>query len=126
MDGFPKTKTQITLLSKIDTKPSMVIILDCKDEICIQRLKDRKVDPVTGLTYDMVNSPPDNKEVVDRLQSRDEDDESIVKKRLEAWEEFVGKVEDAYKDIMLTVKTDNITSSEISDAICEAIQNPIF
>ena len=55
LDGFPKNMDQVDLLQKgmNGTKytPSFIVVLELSDEECLKRLKERKIDPVSGNVY---------------------------------------------------------------------------
>ena len=71
----------MTLLNALKLPPSLVVILECDEDICIERLKNTKIDPVTGLVYDMATNPPKEDNIKRRLTSNPEDEEEIVRKR---------------------------------------------
>ena len=54
LDGFPKTIDQVAQLGNRQMKltPSFVVVLECSDKECMERLKTRKIDPVTGNVYE--------------------------------------------------------------------------
>ena len=51
LDGFPKTIDQVDMIDKMKIQPSFVIVLELSDEEVIKRLKNRRIDPVTGSVY---------------------------------------------------------------------------
>jgi adenylate kinase len=48
LDGFPQSFSQVALLTQMQVKPSLVIFLEQKDDECLKRLVNRRVDPFTG------------------------------------------------------------------------------
>ena len=52
LDGFPKTMDQVDMIDKMKIHPSFVVVLELADEEVGNRLKGRKIDPVTGNIYD--------------------------------------------------------------------------
>lgn len=48
------------------------------DEILIQRVINRRMDPVTGKIYHLLYSPPENEEIASRLTQRFDDTEEKV------------------------------------------------
>jgi adenylate kinase len=82
LDGFPKTIPQFQLLDDLKIVPTVIVILECPDEITEERLSSKRIDPITGLEYDL-NQPglylPDD--VKKRLQSRPQDQKDSLQKR---------------------------------------------
>ncbi len=48
------------------------------DEILVQRVVGRRLDPVTGKIYHLMYSPPETPEIAARLTQRDDDTEEKV------------------------------------------------
>lgn len=51
LDGFPKTMDQVDMIDKMKIQPSFVVVLELPDDEVTTRLKERKIDPVTGNIY---------------------------------------------------------------------------
>lgn len=49
MEGFPKTVEQVSLLTQMKIMPTKVVILECKQEVCIERLNMKRIDPISGV-----------------------------------------------------------------------------
>jgi len=82
LDGFPKTVSQIQLLEDLKVQPTVIVVLECPDDTVFKRLANRKIDPLTGIVYDL--SDPNLSiphEVSSRLQSRPHDDQQVLEKR---------------------------------------------
>ena len=123
MDGFPKTVAQVKLLKQLKIRPSKVILLECSEDVSVQRLQARKYDPLTGFYYNESNLPEDQ-DVVERLKSHDEDTEEVVRKRWKVWDNFIGKIEEIYDKNIFNVNTEAHCTEEITDIISEVVQNP--
>lgn len=80
LDGFPKTIEQIQLLENLKIQPTVIVILECPDEVTIERLSHRRIDPVTGLEYD-INKANLPEEVQKRLIPRPQDQRAALEKR---------------------------------------------
>jgi adenylate kinase len=98
MDGFPKTVEQVSLLTQMNIVPTKVVILECRQEVCIERLNLKRIDPVSGYLYNLADQAPDDDEVMDRLVVIDGNDEETVKRRWHSWDEFVGKIEEIFSN----------------------------
>lgn len=82
MDGFPKTAPQIQLLDDLKIQPTVIVVLECPDEVAIERLNNKKIGPVSGIIYDLNEQTNDlPNEIRSRLKSRPQDEQDIVEKR---------------------------------------------
>lgn len=70
-------------------------------------------------------SPPKEEAVAARLIELHEDKDSTVRKRYEIWNTQVSNIEEAYKSMLLNVPSDKPVD-QVTEFICDAIQNPIF
>uniref|UniRef100_A0A0G4GRD5 Adenylate kinase n=1 Tax=Chromera velia CCMP2878 TaxID=1169474 RepID=A0A0G4GRD5_9ALVE len=74
LEGFPKTAKQVLLLEKRQISPHVLLNLQAPPAVLVQRLRGRRVDPVTGERYHLeFMPPPSNVEVVNRLERLPED-----------------------------------------------------
>jgi adenylate kinase len=112
------------MLKTLKIKPSLVILFDCSEDTSITRLSNRKIDPQTGVYYDLSLAPPSDETIIKRLLPIDEDQEDIVRKRFGKWIEFQPKLEEAFKGTILQVNAEK-TKDEIAQSIADSIQNPI-
>lgn len=70
LDGFPKTLNQIKALDDLRIRPSLILALESTNELMFERVSYRKVDPLTGETFDTSSLPAGlSKEVLGRLQA---------------------------------------------------------
>ena len=86
LDGFPRTVAQAEaldkMLSHLGKKIDAVILFEVPDEVVIERLSGRRIDPKTGKVYHIkYNPPPEGVEVI----QRDDDKPEVIKKRLEVY-----------------------------------------
>jgi adenylate kinase len=99
--------------------------LDVPDEALVERVVGRRTDPVTGKIYHMTFSPPDDEEILARLDQRSDDTEEKVKVRLEQFHTNVEAVKGSYEDIMVKIngnQSPQVVSKEIFEAIDKAVQ----
>jgi adenylate kinase len=74
LDGFPRTASQAVAIKRRGLLPSHFIYLVVPDEILLERITDRRTDPVTGTIYHLkFNPPPNDPEILARLQHRADD-----------------------------------------------------
>ena len=69
-------------------------------------------------------NPPSDEATSNRLVEAPEDLYDIVKARYAVWNKVSVQIEDAYKVQLTTVQSDR-TIDELTEAISDAIQNPI-
>ncbi|KAL6512130.1 hypothetical protein OROGR_021727 [Orobanche gracilis] len=104
LDGYPRSESQATAFKKFGFDPDIFILLEVPEEILVERVVGRRLDPVTGKIYHLKYSPPENEEIAARLTQRFDDTEEKVKLRLFTHNSNVESVLSMYKDI--TVKID--------------------
>eukprot|EP00831_Metopus_contortus_P039176 TRINITY_DN3071_c0_g1_i3.p1 TRINITY_DN3071_c0_g1~~TRINITY_DN3071_c0_g1_i3.p1 ORF type:complete len:185 (+),score=37.14 TRINITY_DN3071_c0_g1_i3:176-730(+) len=124
LEGFPKTEVQMTMLKGRKEDPSLVVVLQIDDDIVQERHEYKKIDPITGVVYNLKVDILDNEEILARLVNRDCDTHEVVKKRLKCWKEFLPKLEEAYIERRLSLNADKSIEA-LFDSISEAIENPI-
>ena len=92
LDGFPRTPAQAEALASAGVKADCFLFLNVPDEILVERVVGRRTDPETGKIYHMTFSPPEDEEVLARLEQRSDDTEEKVKVRLEQFHANVDAV----------------------------------
>jgi len=73
VDGAPRTKRHVAAFEKMGIIPNKVILLEINQEVAVERVSCRRMDPVTGKTFHMKHFPPPNEEVTARLIQRSDD-----------------------------------------------------
>jgi len=99
LDGFPRTIPQAEALEKmlphVGRKLDAVILFDVPDEVVIERISGRRIDPKTGKVYHIkYNPPPPGVEVI----QRDDDKEEVVRNRLKVYHEQTAPLIEFYKN----------------------------
>ena len=120
LDGFPRTQAQAQALADSGITADCFVFLDVPDEVLVERVVGRRTDPVTGKIYHMTFSPPEDEEVLNRLEQRSDDTEEKVKVRLEQFHANVQAVKGSYTDIMVSVDG-NRAPSDVSKDVIESI-----
>ena len=120
------SKAQINLLKNLNAKPSMVVALECENEKCLGRIKERRYDPHTGKIINRTMDQDIDEDMYDRIVKLEEDNDEAIEARFKYWEEFLSQAETAYNQCLLTVKTGELTAEDATNSICEAIMNPMF
>ncbi|TYI29256.1 hypothetical protein ES332_A05G303700v1 [Gossypium tomentosum] len=103
LDGYPRSSSQAAALEDYGIRPDVFILLDVSEDILVERVVGRRLDPLTGKIYHLKYSPPENDEIASRLTQRFDDTEEKVKLRLRTHHQNVDAVLSVYKDISVKV-----------------------
>jgi adenylate kinase len=121
LEGFLYTRSQINLLKALKIKPSTTLVFNCDEETCVRRKTNVKVDPQTGVEYNILESPPSDEATNNRLIDLVENSEEIVRKQYKAWKSQVILIEENFKAI-LNVEADRETEM-MTEYLAEEIEN---
>ncbi len=96
LDGFPRTLGQAESLDQLlaarQWSLDAVVLLDVPDEEIVERLTARRVCPQCQRVYHLLYDPPRNDEVCDEcgtpLVQRPDDQEDVIRRRLEVYREL--------------------------------------
>ncbi|XP_076126403.1 adenylate kinase 8 [Alosa pseudoharengus] len=94
--GFPRDVEQAEKLCESNHIPSRVFFLDMTDDVAVERLSLRAVDPVTGERYHSLYRPAPSSEVKARLVFDPRDSEGRVRARLRQYWEQVAMLQGLY------------------------------
>merc|ERR1711966_460764 len=83
LDDFPRTPAQAAALADAGVAADCFIFLNVPEEALVERVVGRRTDPETGKIYHMTFSPPEDEQILARLEQRSDDTEEKVKVRLE-------------------------------------------
>ncbi|XP_006659039.1 probable adenylate kinase 2, chloroplastic [Oryza brachyantha] len=115
LDGYPRSYSQAMALETLGIRPDIFILLDVPDEILVERVVGRRLDPVTGKIYHLKYSPPENEEIASRLTQRFDDTEEKVKLRLQTHYQNVESLLSIYEDVIVKVKGDALVDDVFAD-----------
>jgi adenylate kinase len=126
LDGFPRTLSQARALSNMEEAmgiaPSTAINLSVPRKVVISRLSGRRVCPSCEALYHVENMPPRKEGICDRCGSqiitREDDQESVVERRLLLYEKEAGPLLRFYKKKALLK---SVNSNEKPEKILESI-----
>ncbi|XP_051123846.1 adenylate kinase, chloroplastic [Andrographis paniculata] len=110
LDGYPRSVSQATGLKTFGFEPDAFILLEVPEDILVERVVGRRLDPVTGRIYHLKYSPPETEEIAARLTQRFDDTEEKVKLRLLTHNSNVEAVLSLYENI--TVRVDGSLPKE--------------
>lgn len=101
LDGFPRTLGQAEALATNGVSLDYVIVLEAPPQEIIQRLSGRRIEPVSGRTYNIYFQPPRaaGKDDVSgaALVQRDDDQEDVVRHRLAVYAQETAPLIDYYR-----------------------------
>jgi len=100
LDGFPRSPGQADALNAAGVIPDIFLVLDVPDEVLIERVTGRRLDPVTGKIYHLKFDPPPSGEILNRVIQRSDDTEAKIRVRLDNYKANVASVESRYTAIM--------------------------
>ncbi|KAI3972810.1 hypothetical protein MKX01_019468 [Papaver californicum] len=125
LDGYPRSSSQSMALEDFGIRPDLFILLDVPEEILVERVVGRRLDPVTGKIYHLKYAPPETDEVAARLTQRFDDTEEKVNLRLGTHHQNVEAVLAVYEDITIKVKGDGPKEevfAKIDSALSELLE----
>jgi adenylate kinase len=130
LDGFPRTIPQAEalddMLKRSDKRIDNVVLLDVDDEEIVRRLSGRLHCSKCGAGYHALFNKPKNDMTCDKcggeVTRRPDDDEEVVRNRLDVYKKQTQPIEDYYRNKSLLVEITGIgTPDEIFDRIVDAL-----
>lgn len=124
LDGFPRNKEQAIALDAAGFCPQIFIVLDVPDDVLVERVEGRRVDPLTGTIYHLKYNPPpeDDTVLMDRLEQRDDDNRAVLIPRLEEFHHFVDGLLDYYAPITHRIDA-NRPEFEIQEDLIKTLES---
>jgi adenylate kinase len=132
LDGYPRTLQQAEHLGGwLDQRGTreLVIHLEVDYNIIVKRLTGRRECPRCGTLYNLAYRPPKVDEICDldgeKLIVRNDDRESVIRERLEAYESQTRPVLEFYKGsgkCVLAVEASNDPPDQVFQKISQAIK----
>jgi len=134
LDGYPRTWSQAEHLSgwleKRCGTQELVVHLAVDYNIILARLTGRRQCPRCGALYNLVSHPPKQDGVCDldgeRLIIRDDDRESVIRKRLDAYDQQTQPVLEYYRKAgrqIFQVDASHDPPDVISQKVCQAVDS---
>eukprot|EP00162_Nutomonas_longa_P011585 comp20628_c0_seq1/m.42071 comp20628_c0_seq1/g.42071 ORF comp20628_c0_seq1/g.42071 comp20628_c0_seq1/m.42071 type:complete len:519 (+) comp20628_c0_seq1:64-1620(+) len=99
LDGFPRTPKQAEFLLEKGFVASKVILLEVPDEVLVERVSGRRMDPETKKIYHLVFNPPPAS-IAARLIQRADDTEETVRARIKQFRHNIKGVASFYSGIL--------------------------
>eukprot|EP00249_Psilotum_nudum_P019838 c27442_g1_i1 orf=92-1018(+) len=127
LDGYPRSLSQAVALETAGIRPDIFIFLDVPDEIIVERVVGRRLDPVTGKIYHLKFSPPENEDIAARLSQRFDDTEAKVKLRLQTDSRNVEGVLATYSNVLKKVdggRPKEVVFHDIENLLSDLVEEP--
>ena len=125
LDGFPRTRPQAEALDaeleKAGLALDVVLQIEVPDELIVERITDRRLDPDTGEIYHVKFKPPPA-DVAPRVIQRKDDTEQACRARLEKYHSETAPIVPFYEAKGLLKRVDgNAAPEEVSRRIAEVL-----
>ncbi|MEZ4408625.1 MAG: adenylate kinase [Polyangiales bacterium] len=129
LDGFPRTEPQAEaldrMLAKLGRKITDVVLLEVPDALILERITGRRVGETTGRIYHIKYDPPpspDRGEGGERLLTRDDDRDEVVRPRLASYSAQTAPLVAYYGNRGLLRRVDGVGSvDDVTQAINRSI-----
>eukprot|EP01023_Acetabularia_acetabulum_P017562 TRINITY_DN18798_c1_g1_i1.p2 TRINITY_DN18798_c1_g1~~TRINITY_DN18798_c1_g1_i1.p2 ORF type:complete len:284 (-),score=47.39 TRINITY_DN18798_c1_g1_i1:317-1168(-) len=123
LDGYPRSQSQAAAIEKENIRPDVFLVIDVPDELLIERVVGRRLDPETGDIYHMTFKPPPA-EIVERLTQRSDDTEEKARTRLQVYKDNNASVVQYYTKEIVTINGDKDIKEVSQDVfkILDAVQ----
>merc|ERR550514_381108 len=122
LDGFPKTSSQAEFLRKAHLFPSRVCNLTVDEDVVVQRLSSRRIDPVTGIAY---YGPPPTVQIRQRVIQAEYDQADAVRDRYQKFQENVGEILRIFAGVAPTPIKGDQTIFKVQEILQEFIDRPL-
>ncbi len=125
LDGFPRTVVQADALEAAMKQAGMsidvVVLIEVPDDLIVDRIVDRRMDPDTGEIYHLKFHPAPA-EIADRLVHRKDDTEEACRARLEKYHGETSPLIPFYDGRGILKRVDGVGSpDEVSARIAQQI-----
>ncbi len=98
LDGFPRTPAQAEALKDMKLQIDCFVLLVVPDDLLVERVVGRRIDPHTGNSYHVDFNPPSRQSVANRVIQRADDTEEKVKVRLQAYHDNIAMIRKYFKN----------------------------
>lgn len=96
LHGFPKNYAQAESIGMLGHRPNRVFLLELPLAGAIERLENRRVDPLTGNRYHLLWNAAENNEISERLLKAPYDDASIIHDSYQAYAATIKQLVQVY------------------------------
>jgi len=122
LDGFPKTPGQAEFLRKAHLFPSRVCHLTVDEDVVVQRMSARRLDPVTGIAY---YGPPPTVSIRQRVIQAEYDQADAVKGRYQKYMDNVGEIMRTFAGLQPQPIKGDQTIFKVQEVLQEFVDRPL-
>jgi adenylate kinase len=134
LDGYPRTVPQAIFFSSLLRRRSLpkesVIHLDVPDEALVTRLTARRQCPSCLRIYNLISQPPREAGRCDvdssTLTIRADDQESVIRKRLRAYDELTGPILKWYGPSLVRTIDGSRPAAEVAGALAAMVSELVL
>ncbi|GFR46375.1 hypothetical protein Agub_g7957 [Astrephomene gubernaculifera] len=119
LDGYPRSASQAEAIEKEGIRPDIFLLIQVPDELLVERVVGRRLDPVTGAIYHLKYNPPPA-DIVGRLVQRSDDTEEKCRVRVATHNANVDAVVGYYTDCKVDIDGTQ-SMAEVFEAIATAL-----
>ncbi len=109
LDGFPRTANQAHALEAAGVKIDKFILIDVPEDVLIERITGRRIDPVTGKSYHLLFRPPPPA-IADRCIQRADDTEESLVARLKGFNQNIDNIREYYSGCSQIIQGDQASA----------------
>jgi adenylate kinase len=135
LDGFPRTVPQAEALDRqleqLGKPLDAIMVITADDDLIIDRITGRRSCPKCGQVYHARNMPPKTEDVCDacggKLVHRSDDNETVVRQRLEAYYRQTEPVIAYYRSrpgLRIIEADGNRDADDVTADLCDAVRSP--
>lgn len=99
-------------------KPSQVFIAEQNEDESVRRLSNRRVDPQTGIEYNLEVNPPSDEPTSNRMIELAQDLEAPTRKKYESWRNQKVLIEENFRSCIKEVQADR-TIEELREVLVD-------
>lgn len=116
LDGFPRSKEQGFFLLSEGLVPDAIVSLDAPDSILVRRATQRRLDPVTGIIYNLDSRPPP-KLILGRCIRRPDDFDDIAIGRVATFRRTANEIKEALGGKIISLDASKSPKDVLNDFI---------
>lgn len=130
IDGYPRTRQQVDdferLMQALGRNLDAAVNIAVPDEIVVERLSSRRIDPETGRIYNLALEDHPPPEVAGRLSRRNDDGPGVIRQRLETYHAETKPLIQHYRRTGQLIEVDGARPpSEVFAAIREGLETAV-